>query len=138
MSCSQRDVKETDHELFIILTDTACLQKKVILECHLGHGTEFVPLTWRNLTTDRRTRTCFGNKPLTSLPVIAHLDVKGHQPAYGAAFTVFVQESVFGTCCFLLRETINKELLSCPVLNVFQCLNRSENSHPPNAELQQL
>lgn len=67
----------------------------MILECHLGHGTEFVPLTWRNLTTDRRTRTYFSKKPFASLLVIAHLGVKGHQPVHGTAFTVFVQESVF-------------------------------------------
>lgn len=116
-----------------------------MLKCHLGHGREFVHLTWGNLTTGGRIKTYLNDKSSTSLPVISHQGVKGHPTCLWSCFQssilylkFFFQMQVLGNCCFLHREIVNRELLPCPVLPVFQCPNRSENSHPPNAELQPL
>lgn len=123
--------------------------KKIMLECHLGHGT-FVLLSWQDLVllVEGPGPISVINEVLTSLPVISYLGVKGHLTRLWCCFQssilyfkFFFQNQFLGNCCFLHKGTSqgnNRELLSCPVLPVFQCPNRSENSHPPNAELQQL
>lgn len=75
-----------DHELFIIVTATACLQKN---NARVPSG------TWDRVcppnlgefdATARRTRTYLSDKPLTSLPVIPYLGIKGHPTCLWCCF----------------------------------------------------